>query len=70
MESFAQEQLLSKYSFLPRSINGYRFTKLNWQTAGVQLHLFVSTGVDLENLEMTKVPEKVGAISNHSKTKR
>ena len=30
----------------------------------------MSTGVDLGNLEMTKVPEKVGVISNHSKTKR
>ena len=30
----------------------------------------MSTGVDRENLEMTKVPEIVGAISNHLKTKR
>ena len=30
----------------------------------------MSTGVDPENLEMTKVTEKVGAISNHLKTKR
>ena len=29
----------------------------------------MSTGVDLENLEMTKVPEKVGAISNRLKKK-
>ena len=29
VESFAQEQLLSQYSSLPRSINGYRFISKN-----------------------------------------